>query len=71
MLDPIMAQRLAEIRQQEILQTAASIRQSPWSLGQALRSLLLFSHSLMKHEPKQTTRRAPMTASQEMRAVTR
>jgi transposase len=71
MLDPISAQRLAEIRQQEILQTAASIRQTEWSLTHALRSLLLFGHSFMKHQPKPATRRASTTTSQEMRAVTR
>jgi hypothetical protein len=71
MLDPISAQRLAQIRQQELLHTGVSTRQSPWSLTRALRSLLLFGHSFVQYQPKPATRRAHITTSQEMRAVTR
>jgi hypothetical protein len=71
MLDPIATRRLADIRQQEILHTAATLRQAEWPLARVLRSILLFGHALTPRTASKKTQRAPITASQEMRAVTR
>lgn len=69
MIDPIMAARLAELRQQELLQTASRTREAGWSLTNLMRPLTHVLHALTAGQPHLSARNRKLRATHEMREV--